>query len=258
MRVPPEAAALPPRLIDAAQVLPDRYAMLRLLPKRGVFVEVGVGTGDFSAQILRVCEPRRFVAIDEFTLHTLPSLWGKPPAEHFGDLCHRAAYEARFAAEIAAGAVQVIEGDSAACLEQLADGSADIVYIDANHYYEPVRRDLAAARRKVRPDGWIVMNDYVMVAELGADTPYGVVHATNEFMLEHDWAWQYLALQPRMYCDVALRPAHLVQSAGAESVAENARLRAAIAALLASKSWRLTAPLRAMARLAGRRPVAPF
>jgi hypothetical protein len=250
MSLPPEAARLPHHLLDCASIVPDRDAMLPLLPKGVAFAEVGVATGDFSQAIMSTCEPSLFIGIDEFRLHELPELWGQPTKELFRGRRHGDAYRARFAAAIAAGRMRVLEGDSADCLDQLAPGSVDIIYIDAGHDYASVRRDLAAARRAVAEDGWIIANDYIMVAGLNESQSYGVVHAVNEFMIEHDWGMQFFALQTRMFCDVALRPARFLQRVGALNGAlaeENQRLRAEIAALQRSTSWRATAPLRALA-----------
>ena len=249
MTLPPEAPRLPQRLLHGAGLLADREAILPLLPRGAVFAEVGVGLGGFSKLVLSVCAPGAFIAIDEFRLHELPSLWGQPIEEVFGGKTHRQAYEAAFADDIATRRLRVLQGDSAECLEQLDDASVDIIYVDADHRYEFVRRDLDAARRKVRADGWIIVNDYLMVAELEASLSYGVVHATNAFMLEHDWGMQYFALQTRMFCDVVLRPSRLLPASAAEAAA----LRREVALLRGSTSWRVTRPLRAAAGMLGRR-----
>ena len=54
----------------------------------------------------------------------------------------------------------------------------------------------------MRPDGTLILNDYVMHDATG---PYGVVRAANEFMVAEGWEMVYFALEPNMYCDVALR-----------------------------------------------------
>ncbi len=251
MNLPPEAPPIPQHLLDHADLLSDRVSMLPLLPEGGVYAEVGVGLGDFSRCMLSVCRPGLFLAIDRFDLHELPSLWGQPSARLLGGRNHGEAYRRRFEHEIASGRLRVLAGDSADCLGRLQDGSVDVMYIDADHRYEAVRRDLAAARAKVRDGGWIIVNDYLMVAALGDDVPYGVVHATNEFMIEHQWGVRYLALQTRMFCDVALRQHRVLQQTPAP-LTECDRLHAELRALRRSGSWRATAPLRALSRLTGR------
>jgi Methyltransferase domain len=252
MQLPPPVPPLPAELLEGAMLLPDRGAILPLLPQGGTVAEVGVALGDFSRRLIDTTRPARFVAVDSFRLHELPEFWGRPPAEYFGGKTHGAWYRDRFAPEIDSGRMLVLEGDSAEQMEHLPDASVDILYIDADHTYPAVKRDLDVAVRKIKPDGWLAINDYVLVALLGEAEPYGVIYATNEFMLQHRWAIQYFALQTNMFCDVVLRRAELTQASPAAVKAENAALRREIAMLRNSTSWRLGAPMRAVGRLLGR------
>jgi Methyltransferase domain len=224
----------------------SRVAALSLWPHDAVIVEVGVGLGDFSQEILRICRPRRFIAIDSFILHELDFLWGKPIRDYFGENTHEEFYRQSFASEIATHTVALMSGDSSEMISALPDQSVDIFYVDADHSYEGVRRDLEALRSKVKPDGWVVMNDYTP-AEIGlSNEPYGVIQATNEFMLTHGWEMEYFALAYVMYCDVGLRRAG-VPSALPEGEIEH--LRHVITSMRESTSWRITAPLRSLGRL---------
>jgi len=198
---------LPPHLLRDARVLSRRADILPFLPKSGTVVEVGVAVGDYTALMLDICRPSRFVAIDIFTLHEFPMIWDRTCAEVFGGGTHEAQYRARFRREIEAGLVQVMRSDSRAALSGLEDGSIDVLYLDAEHSYESVRGELEAASRKMKPDGWIVLNDYIM-NDIGTSfAPYGVIQAAHEFMLADGWEMAFLALHPLMYCDVALRKA---------------------------------------------------
>lgn len=251
MTLPPEALRLPKNLLQDARVLPDRLEILPLLPKGCVFVEVGVGLGDWTATVMRVCDPSLVIAVDNFKLHEQQQLWGELTSKHFGSQTHEQTIRSRFEAEITSGKLLILSGDSAEMLEQLGSRSVDVIYIDADHRYDFVRRDLEAARGKLRLDGWLIVNDYIMVDELHAIMPYGVVNATNEFMIEFDWGMQYLALQTRMYCDAVLRPEPYLRKLrkDAEDVfLRTAKLENDIKCMQASRSWRLTAPLRSMRR----------
>jgi len=242
MLLPPEALQLPLPLVASARLLPDRSSMLALLPKRRIFVEVGVGLGTLSHFAMEICQPSTFIGIDNFLLHEIPMLWGQPSKVLLNGLTHEAAYRAQFAREAAAGTFIVLTGESAECLERLDDRSVDIIYIDADHRYGPVRDDLAVARCKIKDDGWIILNDYVMIATLDDTEPYGVINAANEFMIEHDWGIQYLALQPQMFRDIALRPRRFLNPNPALD-GELARLQVEVRDLRASTSWQVTAPL---------------
>jgi len=205
------APLLPAHLISNARLLPDRTSILPLLPKRKVIAEVGVALGDFSELFISNCEPAHFFAIDLFTLHDLAELWGRPTRELFSGGTHSEFYQKRFEDQIASGRLTLLQGDSAAMLASLEDASLDIVYIDADHGYEAVKRELAAVKTKVRTDGWIILNDYVMTDLAGGNAPYGVIQATNEFMIDEGWEMIYLAFHAYMYCDVVLRKARQVQ-----------------------------------------------
>lgn len=201
------AQRLPDHLLVNARVLPDREAILPLLPKRKVIAEVGVALGDFSDLFIQVCEPERFIAVDLFGLHHVSEIWGRTTKDLFGGGTHGSFYRNRFADAIARGKLIVLEGDSVAMLATLEDASLDIVYIDAGHDYKSVKRELAVTRRKIKDDGWIILNDYVMADAVTGNVPYGVIQATNEFMIAENWEMIYFALQHYMFCDVVLRKA---------------------------------------------------
>jgi predicted O-methyltransferase YrrM len=100
--------------------------------------------------------------------------------------------------------VHVHDGDSVATLDAFPEGTFDWIYIDAQHTYEGVARDIVAARRAVKPGGLLVFNDYTPWSYVEMQ-PYGVVAAVNELCLDHGWEMVYLALPSHMYCDVAVR-----------------------------------------------------
>ena len=53
-------------------------------------------------------------------------------------------------------------------------------------------------------DGYLIFNDYTYWSPVEC-IPYGVMHAVNELCLDEDWQVAYFALDPYMYCDVAIR-----------------------------------------------------
>ena len=158
MPLPPPAPELPADLIDGAILLRDREAVLPLLPRDAVICEVGVGVGSFSRKIMDICHPRRFIAIDNFKVHEQAELWGKPTSHWFGGKTHGGFYRDHFAAEIGAGIVAVIEAESDAGIGELENASVDVFYIDGDHSYESVRRDLAAAVLE-SPAGWLYYSE---------------------------------------------------------------------------------------------------
>lgn len=187
-----------------ARLVPGRYQMLHVLGPLDAIVEVGVAYGDFSKDILKLLQPRKFVGIDVFGLEKLEFAFGARTADTLKGLTHEEFYRRRFAQEAERGIVEVRRGLSHEVLQDLADAAFDMIYIDAAHDYESVKRDLHAAKRKLKPNGYLVVNDYVMSNPFTGQT-YGVVQATNELCIEDGWEVRFLALHPFMFCDAALQ-----------------------------------------------------
>lgn len=178
------APALRSRHVRHCKVVSDRAELLRTcVPKRGIVAEVGTDKGDFADMILRLSSPAELHIIDK----TL-----------------RGFRRDAFASGIERGTVRLHEADSVAALGRFADGSFDWIYIVADHSYGAVRRDIDEARKKVKPEGLLVLNDYTFWSHREF-MAYGVVQAVNEFCLAQDWELLYLALHPEMHLDVALR-----------------------------------------------------
>lgn len=225
--------------------------LVELVPPAGtVIAEVGVGLGGLTQFILDRLHPREFVAIDTFQLHMLPSVWSQSTREVFGCLCHRDYYERKFAQYSAV--LNVCEGDSHDCLARFPDLYFDLIYIDADHTYEGVKRDVTQAVKKLRPEGTLVFNDYVLFDHAG--NPYGVVPAVNELLTGGGWEVVAFAFHALMYCDIALRRGTAADPSQPVSarlpMRERIRmLETEVAALRNSTSWRVTRPLRALGRL---------
>jgi len=164
-------------------VVPDRKTLLERLPKGGVVAEVGTLHGEFARQILRIVEPEELHLIDTQIRPRLLQLAEDPSLR---------------------GRLHVHHSDSVGALESFPDEHFDWIYIDAQHEYDGVKRDILAARTRIKADGLLVFNDYTVWSYVEMQ-PYGVVRAVNEFCIDEGWEMVYLALPGNMYCDVALR-----------------------------------------------------
>ena len=164
-------------------IVPDRTALLERLPKGGIVAEVGTLEGEFAREILRIVEPHQLHLID----HEI-----RPRVR---EMAEDSSLRER---------LWVHHRDSAEALEAFPNGYFDWIYIDAQHSYDGVKRDIHAARRKVKSDGLLVFNDYTIWSYEEME-PYGVVAAVNELCIDDHWKLVYLALPCHMYCDVAVR-----------------------------------------------------
>ena len=134
-------------------------------------------------------------------MHEQPLAWGIPTEVLFNGMTHLDFYKNRFADR---GDQVVIEtGLSYTGLARYPDKYFGLIYIDAGHDYENVKRDTELAKVKLKNGGVLVFNDYMMYDHI-AGFPYGVVPAVNELVVNEDWRVFGFALQPHMFCDIAI------------------------------------------------------
>ncbi|GET43886.1 class I SAM-dependent methyltransferase [Microseira wollei] len=169
--------------VNKCLVISSRENLLYYLPKNAVVAEVGTQTGYFARKIIDVTQPA--------ILHTIDINWSIFETE-------------KFVREIESGVIQIHEGDSVRMLSQFPDQHFDWIYIDADHSYYGVYRDIQCAAQKVKSNGILVFNDYTSWSPLEAH-PYGVSRAVNEFCLTQGWEFIFLALSTNGYHDVAIR-----------------------------------------------------
>jgi Methyltransferase domain len=196
--------ALRPSDIENARLFADRKSLLKHFApelRSGSVAEVGVMYGDFSDLILVTIEPEVFVAIDRFDLHRA-TISGKSSSEQFQGMTHREFYERRFSAR--GKQVQCEEGDSSECLSRYSDSTFAMIYIDAAHDYQSVKKDANLAKQKIKPEGILIFNDYIKYSHYD-DSYYGVIPVVNDLVVNQGFEVLGFALQSEMYCDVAIR-----------------------------------------------------
>lgn len=142
-----------------------RKFLLDMLPKNSIGAEIGVHLGDFSERLIEVVQPAELNLIDPWhheTSEQYKDAWygGQADAgQKEMDRRHQSVVD-RFSTEIGQGRVRVHRGYSTDVLERFPDDYLDWVYIDGNHLYEFVIKDLEASFRKVRPGGLVTGDDY--------------------------------------------------------------------------------------------------
>ena len=194
------------RVFDrSARRAAKRDALLELLPKESVGAEVGVFAGDFSERILAIVRPRKLHLIDPWTLMTDEHRKdGRPVSADYADPNRfEQRWEqvrARIVAEIASGQVELHRALSTDAARDFSAPYFDWVYVDANHQYDFVMRDLDAYLPLIKPGGFLAGDDFGR-HRMGDN---GVERAVREFLarnptLEPLWlgrAHQFLLRKP--------------------------------------------------------------
>ena len=142
----------------------SRDFLLKKMPKNSICAEIGVHLGGFSERILKIVNPKALHLIDPWKYEHdetySRSFYGRKTGVSQVTMDKR--YESvlkRFATEIDSGQVVVHRGHSG-LIENFNDGFFDWVYIDGNHLYDFVKKDLELSNSKVRRKGFIVGDDY--------------------------------------------------------------------------------------------------
>ena len=167
-----------------------------------VVAEVGVALGTFSKFLIEALRPAAFHGFDLFQLHLQETLWGMKTTDALRGLAHADFYKQEMAATRAN--VVVHEGPSDVTLPRLADRSFDLIYIDAEHTYNGVKRDADIAVEKLKSDGVLVFNDYVMYDPF-LHVGYGIVPVVNHMVVNQGWKVVGFALQKHLFCDIAIK-----------------------------------------------------
>ena len=170
------APRLPDEALSGATLHADREALLSLLPKGGIVAEVGVLRGEFSGVIARTCQPDKFHLID-IDLSPL----GAVPMP-----------------------VETHEGDSSTILASFEPGYFDWLYIDGDHSYDAVSKDLRAAHRALKSGGFLMCNDYSNWCSAAA-VPYGVARAVNELVITERYQVRGLGLHAAGLHDILIQ-----------------------------------------------------
>ena len=152
------------------------------LPRGGHGAEIGVHLGDFSRRLLDRAKPARLHLIDPWLYRAEPEYaeawYGSTWADQDEMDRRHDHVVGRFQEQITSGRVKVHRAISTVALATFPDWSLDWIYIDGDHTYDAVRRDLDLALAKVRPDGLIVCDDYGIAGWWNA----GVTRAVDQIV----------------------------------------------------------------------------
>lgn len=163
-----------------------RRDLWKLFPKPGVAVEIGVAEGNFSEDMLRWKMETTTKKNKVWRTHApvltrlyMVDRWRTCPNQKGDASMPRIWHETNLAqvrrrvAPVGDRAV-ILRGDSVAMADEVSDGSLFLVYVDGDHSYDGVFRDIRAWAPKVMKGGYMAFHDF-------ENANYGVKDAVQDF-----------------------------------------------------------------------------
>ncbi len=180
----PEYPEIPQSELRSARLYQNRYIAISDTIHGGVGAEVGTQDGHFARFLLDNLNPR--------SLH-LFDLSRAGVEEHNGEI-------------LSMKNIKMQVGQSSEMMSQYEDNYFDWIYIDADHSYDGVTKDIASSEKKLKSGGFLIFNDYTSWSPLEM-SEYGVVPAVNELVSRGGWDVIYIALGRLSYNDICIRKA---------------------------------------------------
>jgi len=177
--------------IKNARLLSNRKELLSKLPKNAKVAEIGVAEGDFSREILTICQPEKLHLID---------CWDS--ARYHQGL--KLLVEKKFDKEIQNNIVNIHFGLSTDVAGNFGDAYFDWIYIDTDHTYYTTLSELRLYSSKIKPEGIIAGHDYLM-GNWEKYFKYGVIEAVHQFCKEEKWEILYLTMESSNAPSFAIR-----------------------------------------------------
>lgn len=172
----------------ALQLFLTRESMIRQFLKEGmVGCEVGVFAGEFAESLLRK-QPKELTLIDCWSSEEGVLFSGDVDGNNGVSLPQEYLYGLVVSRFANYPLVKILRGWTWDMIPRLPDNSLDYVYIDADHSYEGMKRDLKLIQPKLKPDGYLMGHDYEMnFAKAKIPWKFGVQQAVDEFCQETDF-----------------------------------------------------------------------
>ena len=144
--------------------------VLKALKTVHTCIEIGVSTGEHAVVIKNLLKPKKLYLLDAWGLDEgYLKITGESPAEFYP------AFEMTKARFLEDPEVEIIQGKSTVEHNRFEDGTFDFIYIDADHSYEAVKKDLENWFPKLKSGGVFAGHDYCEKAG------FGVIKAVDEF-----------------------------------------------------------------------------
>lgn len=176
--------------VKNCKVLVDRKQMIGKMREGGIIAEIGVEKGDFSEEILKITNPKKFHLIDQWKGKT--------------KLKNKEKVEKRFKQEILDTKIVINHGDSLDVLQSFPNNYLDWVYLDTSHTFEHTYKELELSAQKVKESGIICGHDFA-IGNWKHLLRYGVIEAVFKFCTFHKWEIIYITMESDLYWSFAIK-----------------------------------------------------
>jgi len=145
---------------NKAFITNDRYDLLELVPKESIVLEIGVLKGDFSQGIIDAVNPKKLYLVDiwKHLQNTTDSTNADDDTQYdrYKNVCNR------FWDEIKKGQVSIFNCSSSDInfIFKDEESTFDFVYIDGDHRYDQVVKDLYTTDLLLKKGGIMGIDDY--------------------------------------------------------------------------------------------------
>lgn len=156
----------------------NRDDLAKLFSELGfkIGAEVGVERGVYSERICQSNPGVKLYCVDSW------KIYDECPEYHDQDLLDKYYNEAKD--RLAPYNCIFVKKSSLDAVKNLAPGSLDFVYIDANHKFDYTMNDIIEWSKIIKPGGILSGHDYVP-RSMYHKTSYGVIEATNAYAAAH-------------------------------------------------------------------------
>lgn len=146
--------------MELIQDIETKEMIFDTIPKGGVGAELGVCRGTNAVQLLFRTEPVVLHLVDIWTPFDKPQPHDCVD-QWYGD--HEEYVQKLFQKQTASGLVKIHRTYTVSWLESIEDQSLDWVFLDSNHRYQCISRELEFCVKKVKKGGLIMGHDYCTV-----------------------------------------------------------------------------------------------
>ena len=166
-------------------IFENRLEMIKsLVKKEGVYAEIGVFKGVLSEKLVNILNPKELYLID---LYSGIVTSGDQDGNNVESYNLDNSYNELMNKYKNSNNIFLLKGFSYDVLNEFNDNYFDMIYLDGDHSYEGVKKDLEVSFKKIKNNGYIMGHDYEANLEKTKNVyNFGVKKAVDEFCKKYN------------------------------------------------------------------------